>query len=136
MLRHKSRTAAEVENDKGWDFHELGRHADALRCHDAAIRLSRKFALAWVNKGIALKNLNRFEEALSCYDTVIRSIDPDFKKAWYNKASAILAQLQARGSMASTDLVDIISCLERALEIDPDYAIAQTLLKRVKAAMQ
>ncbi len=134
-LYHRSRTAAEEKNDEGWDLHDLGRHAEALRCHDEAIRLSPKFALAWVNKGIALKNLRRFDEARSCYDMVIRSVDPEFKKAWYNKATAILAQMQASGTMVQADLVDIVACLQKATEIDPEYDLARTLMNSLQAVM-
>lgn len=114
-------TPAEILNDQANDliFNEHN-FIDAITLLDQALELSPKFCLAWINKGIALKNLNRIDEAIACYDKVTIEIDQKYKKAWHNKAVACAA----RG-----DIVLAINCVEYALEIDPNYTIAASFRK-------
>jgi tetratricopeptide (TPR) repeat protein len=111
-----SLSEAEKMNDAGFARHHPGGYEESLPLHDAAIRLEPDFALAWVNKGIALKNLSRIDEAIACYDHVIRKLDPEFKKAWHNKGVAL--RIDGR-------IEEAIECFDRAVEIDRHYAIAK-----------
>jgi|GEM_PF-3191845 len=107
---------AEELNDAGFERHHVDEYEDAIRLHDQAIALEPQFSLAWINKGIALKNTGRLDQAIACYDHVIKNIDPEYKKAWHNKGVA----LKMKGDMKGA-----IECFDKALELDPDYAIAK-----------
>lgn len=107
---------AEELNDMGYERHHAGGYQDAIPLHEQSIMIEPQFSLAWINKGIALKNLGRLDEAIACYDHVIKEIDPDYKKAWHNKGVA----LKEKG-----DLDAAVQCFDRALELDPEYDIAR-----------
>jgi tetratricopeptide (TPR) repeat protein len=128
----RSRTAAEEQNDHGWALQEQKRHQEALDFHNEAIRLSPRFPLAWVNKGIALKNLRRYDQAFSSFDMVIEKIDPKFKRAWYNKANAILAKYEGQ-VLAPVVAQQVVAYLEQAIKIDAEYPLAHKLLGRLTA---
>ena len=113
-------TEAMKLNDAGFNYHYPGGYEDALELHEKALELSPGFSLAWINKGIALKNLERYDEAIACYDEVINSIDPDYKKAWHNKGVA----LKQKGK-----LIEAIKCFDKAIELDPEYSIALQVRK-------
>jgi tetratricopeptide (TPR) repeat protein len=118
LFTRRERTEAEEFNNAGFEHHHAGGYKEALRLHNRAIEISPDYALAWVNKGIALKNLGRLDEAIECYDRVIEQMDTAFKKAWYNKGVALIL----RGERA-----EAIKCFEQALEIDPRYALARQM---------
>lgn len=54
---------AGLYSNKGLILSELGRHHEALECHDAALRLDPESGLVWFNKAAALNNMDRFKEA-------------------------------------------------------------------------
>ena len=108
-------TEAESLNDSGFALHSHGNYENAINFHDDALQSAPDFHLAWINKGIALKNLERFDEAITCYDHVIDNIDPEYKKAWHNKGVALIQ----KGL-----LNEALACLDRAIEIDPEYDVA------------
>ena len=41
----------------------------------------------WTNKGRILTSLGRYEDALRCFDEELE-LDPDYVKAWFNRAAA------------------------------------------------
>jgi tetratricopeptide (TPR) repeat protein len=109
-------TEAEILNDKANDLiFKDHNFTEAITLLDQALELSPEFSLAWINKGIALKNLNQIDEAIACYDKVTFEIDQNYKKAWHNKAVACAV----KGDISLARV-----CADTALEIDPDYAIA------------
>jgi tetratricopeptide (TPR) repeat protein len=107
---------AEELNDAGFERHHTEGYKTAIPLHEQAIAAEPRFSLAWINKGIALKNLGKLDEAIACYDHVIQKIDPEYKKAWHNKGVA----LKEKGKLDAA-----IQCFDRALELDPDYDIAR-----------
>lgn len=107
---------AEELNDEGFERHHAGAYQEAIPLHDQAIAAEPGFSLAWVNKGIALKNLGRLDEAIACYDQVIEEIDAENKKAWHNKGVALLEKGEPEAAA---------ECFGRALEIDPEYEVAR-----------
>lgn len=109
---------AENLNDRVDELNREKRHAEALECSDNALALSPKFCLAYINRGIALKNLGRFDEAIACYDKVINEINPNSKKAWYNKAVALFNK---------GEIGKVKECVDRALQIAPYYQPALKL---------
>jgi tetratricopeptide (TPR) repeat protein len=124
LFTQRERTEAEKLNDTGFEHHHAGGYEEALRLHNQAIEIAPDFPLAWVNKGIALKNLDRLNEAIQCYDRVIDELDRGFKKAWYNKGVALM--LKGDSGSART-------CFEQALEIDPQYTLAQQMREQCLA---
>jgi tetratricopeptide (TPR) repeat protein len=118
---------AEKLNDAGFDRHHSGGYEEAIRLHDQALALAPDFALAWVNKGIALKNLGRFDEAVKYYNWVIEHLDPEYKKAWHNKAVVLMMQGEFQKA---------VKCLDHALEIDPQYEIAHQVREKCVTQMQ
>ncbi len=115
-FQHMELGEAEKINDAGFERHHPGGYEEAIKYHDQAIARSPDFSLAWVNKGIALKNLNRFEEAIACYDHIIEHIDAEYKKAWHNKGVA----LKTTGKIG-----EAIVCFDKALQLDANYELAR-----------
>lgn len=111
---------AEVLNDNGFDRAEDEEYEKALLLYEAALKEEPDFALAWINKGIALKNLKRFDEAICAYDYIINKIDRQFKKAWFNKGNALIMLDDFRGAL---------KCFDEALELDPGYELAKDARK-------
>lgn len=56
-------------NDKGIALSAQGKHEEAVKAYDEAIRLDPSNAFAWYNKGSALKALNRTTEADAAFAT-------------------------------------------------------------------
>ncbi len=116
-FKNRELSEAEKLNNKVDELNSAGRYEVALSYSDKALSLSPMFCLAWINKGITLKNLERFDEAISCYDKAIE-VNPRYKKAWHNKAVALLMK---------EELEEGSKCLDKALEIDPNYTSALNL---------
>ena len=45
--------------NKGVVLGKLGRHEEAIECYDKALKINPQYAMAWRNKGVALKDLRR-----------------------------------------------------------------------------
>lgn len=56
-------------NNKGSALSALGKHEEAIKAYDEAIRLDPSYAAAWNNKCSALKALNRTTEADAAFAT-------------------------------------------------------------------
>ena len=111
-------TEAEKLDDQGDELNQQRRYEEALPFFDKSLKLSPEFCLAWINKGIALKNLGKIDESIACYDHVIEHIDPKYKKAWGNKANTL---------MGVGDVDSAKVCVDNALKIDPNYEYAKML---------
>lgn len=97
---------------KGANLSELGRHEEALACHNQALALNPDHAVLWGNKGSTLHSMGRYEEALACHDRALE-LEPGDYIAWHNKGS-ILDQLG--------HYEEALMYLNRALEINPRLA--------------
>src|SRR3989442_9555787 len=86
----------------------MGRLVDALRCFNAAIKVSPDYEVAWNNKGNALARLGKFDEAVRCYERALH-IDASYRGAWVNKGF-VLTKLGRFDEAAS--------CADRALVLD------------------
>ena len=73
--------------NKGVALWKLGRHEEALRAWEEALRLKPDDPEVWNNKGVALDELGRREEALCAYDEALR-LKPDFPEALHNRRVA------------------------------------------------
>ncbi len=105
--------AYELSN-KGGALDSLGRHEEALACHDRALALNPQLAEAWSNKGAALSRLGRSEEGLACFDRAL-AVNPQLAKAWSNKGAALANLGRHEESLA---------CHDRALALNPQDAEA------------
>ena len=83
----KSKKVQELIN-KGTTLGKLGKHDEAIKCFDKAIKLNPNYEKAWNNKGVALDNLGKHDEAIKCYDKAIK-LNPNDEDAWYNKGLAL-----------------------------------------------
>lgn len=65
-----------------------GKHEQALKLAEDAVRRRPDLAEAWYNRGIALLLFQRYEEAVPCFDEALVH-KPDLAVAWYNKGIAL-----------------------------------------------
>jgi len=70
-------------NNKGGSLAALGRHEEAIRCYDMALRIDPKSYKTWNNKGSALSALGRSDEAVECFNRSL-AIEPSFAMAQRN----------------------------------------------------
>lgn len=94
---------------------DKGNYQKAIEYYNKAIELKSDFALAWLNKGVALGRLNRSGEALKAFDKAIE-LKPNYAEAWYNKG-VVLGKLGRPPEEA-------LKAYDKAIEIKPDYAKA------------
>lgn len=74
---------AEANYNRGVELYKLGRHAEAVRAYEDAVRLKPDYAAAYTNMGIALGELGRRDDALRAYHVAIRE-KPEDGDAHYN----------------------------------------------------
>lgn len=102
---------------RGNILNNLKRHNEALACYEKAIELHPDNHLAWVYKGLTLTHQKKYEEAIKYYDKAI-GINSNSKEAWCYKGIAI-TYLKNKNYLAA------LTCISRALEIDPEYIEAR-----------
>ena len=98
----------------GLDHYEAGRTAEALSAYEQALQLDPSYAVAWNNKGNALRTLKRSAEALAAYERALQ-LDPKNAVAWNNKGHMLYDQKR---------LAEALAAYEQALQLDPYYAVA------------
>lgn len=94
--------------------YQLGRHAEAVRQIDAALKINSSFAPAHNNRANALKELRRYDEALASYDRAI-ALDSRFADALNNRGVVLYELKRFKEALASYD---------SAVRLKPDYAEA------------
>lgn len=99
---------------EGLDHYGAGRTAEALSAYEQALQLDPSYAVAWNNKGNALRTLKRSAEALAAYERALQ-LDPKNAVAWNNKGH-MLYDLKR--------LAEALAAYEQALQLDPYYAVA------------
>jgi tetratricopeptide (TPR) repeat protein len=75
--------------DEGQRCAKEGKHEEAIRHFDQAIRENPESADAWLAKCNELKALERYPEALECYTTALK-IDPKSCQAWIAKGNTLV----------------------------------------------
>ncbi len=65
--------------NKGTSLLCLGRHEDALKCFDEALKRDPDDGRLWFDKSVALQQLGRYDEAVQCFGTALR-LDPKLVK--------------------------------------------------------
>jgi tetratricopeptide (TPR) repeat protein/ADP-heptose:LPS heptosyltransferase len=104
----------------------------AMELIGKALEINPNNAVAYYNRGNALKELKRVEEALASYDRAI-ALKPDYAQAYSNRGVALQELKRVEEALASHD---------RAIALKPDYAdayynrgVALKELKRVEEAL-
>jgi predicted CXXCH cytochrome family protein len=112
-------TEPEYRFKLGLAFNELGNLPAAIQAFQEAVKLDPQFSRAWYNLGLARNSAGETEEGLSC---LVRAESLDGESALIPFARAtILAQL-GRSTEARR-------AVRRALELQPEFAQAQELLR-------
>ncbi len=75
--------------EEGQECAKKGKHEDAIRYFDLAIRENPDSADAWLAKCNELKALEKYPEALECYTTALK-IDPKSCQAWIAKGNTLV----------------------------------------------
>jgi len=127
LPRSADRTAG-LWNNKGVSLDELGRHEEAIACHDKALEIAPDSSVAWANKGHILNTLSRYESAIVCFDEAIRcyealtapfhealGVNPESALAWANKGKAL---------HALNRYDEALKCFAEAARINPRHANA------------
>ena len=114
---------AEVDNDVGVAFEQVGRMHEAIERLEHALRIRPDYVKAHVNLGIALQSTGRLQEAIGHYEQALR-IKPDYALAHYNLGVAL---------EHASNVPEAIGHYEQALRFKPDYAEARNALARLQA---
>ena len=119
---------AEAYTYLGWTYHFLGRTEEAIAECKNAIAADPSLGNPYNDIGAYLLELGRHEEAIPWLEkaTVSQRYEA-YHFAWFNLARAYLRmELYSRAK----------SCLEQALDIEPEYRSAQEALDRVRRLIQ
>ena len=114
---HLNPNLKEAWNNLANLFNKLGRHDEALKCVEQALKRNSRYVAALINKGIALTYLGRHAEALTCFKRALE-LNPGSEKAWYNKA--LLHYQLGEHEKAYESVI-------KALELNPSYEQALRL---------
>lgn len=99
---------------EGYELGKLGKHEEAIRAYDEALKLNPNDTAAYYNKGNELDNLKRYEEAVRAYDQALR-LNPDHANA-YNNKGAVLNDLRR--------YEEALQANEQAIRVNPNFADA------------
>lgn len=113
---------AEKLNDTGADLAMAGKHEEAIKYYDAALKLNPSDHFSWANKGLSLNKLGKPKEALKFFDKAL-SLEPNYLMALQSKGLLFLDEKMYE---------EAIKNFQRMLEIDPKNIIAQQLIKLAK----
>ena len=103
----------------GFLHFQRGEFADAERIMEKAVKLDPKFAQAWYNLGLAYSALDKSELAL---ESLVRAESLDARSPQIPYARATILARLGRASEAR-------AAAQRALELRPNYAEAEQLLR-------
>eukprot|EP00357_Protocruzia_adherens_P014730 CAMPEP_0115034632 /NCGR_PEP_ID=MMETSP0216-20121206/40783_1 /TAXON_ID=223996 /ORGANISM="Protocruzia adherens, Strain Boccale" /LENGTH=77 /DNA_ID=CAMNT_0002413587 /DNA_START=81 /DNA_END=314 /DNA_ORIENTATION=+ len=67
----------------------MKRYTEAIECYDQVLALDPNAAVAYNNKGFALRSLNKVREAVECYEKALK-LDPKYTTAENNKKIALV----------------------------------------------
>lgn len=96
-----------------------GQIDEAISLFHKALQLNPKHIASLNNLGKCLKDNGSIDEAINCYQKAIQ-LQPNHAISFYNLACAFQEKLQLDEA--------VIACCKKALEINPDFAKAYSLL--------
>jgi len=109
MTPAQCQQTAEDWFNKGCALNAQGKHDEAIKVFDEAIRLDPNDAAAWTSKGDSLYGQGRFDEAIKAFDEAIR-LDTNDSVAWYIKGNAL-------SDLRKYD--EAIKAFDEAIRLDP-----------------
>lgn len=113
-------------NDKGIALDEIGKHEEAIKAYDRALKLDTNNIEALFNKGETLGIIGKHEEAIK-YFNIILKIDPDDAETLYEKG----VNLKKLGEHEQA-----IKYFDKALQLDPDDTDAQKGKEEILSMIQ
>lgn len=105
--------------DKGIEDFYNGRFRSAVENLNQAVRLNKDCAVIYFYRAAAYQSIEEYDEAMLDYTKAI-SLNPKMTDAYYNRAKIILS----RKDIQNPDIKTAISDLEKALELDNNFADA------------
>jgi len=113
-------------NDKGIALDEIGKHEEAIKAYDQALKLDTNNIEVLFNKGETLGIIGKHEEAIK-YFNIILKIDPDDTETLYQKG----VNLKKLGEHEQA-----IKYFDKALQLDPDDTDAQKAKEEILSMIQ
>lgn len=114
-----------------YDF-QCGKFLDAIEKFNQSLELKKDWEIPYFYRGAANQALENFDEAILDYTKALEYNDR-MTDAYYNRAKILLS----RKDIENPDVCRAVSDLEKALELDPNfaealYAMAAALKKQEK----
>ena len=114
-----------------YDF-QCGKYQDAIEKFNQSLELKKDWEIPYFYRGAANQALENFDEAILDYTKALEYNDR-MTDAYYNRAKILLS----RKDIENPDVSRAVSDLEKALELDPNfaealYAMAAALKKQEK----
>ena len=106
------------------DFHNQGKHLEAIQCCDQALELSSNIEYRWKHKGFALLKQENLKEGLECIEKAL-NINPNYAKA-----------LEIKGLIYEEqgNLKEAMDMFKKVIEIDPnDKELKEKLADLIKS---
>jgi tetratricopeptide (TPR) repeat protein len=119
---------AEAHTFLGWTYRFQGKLEDAIAECRKAIEVDPDFGNPYNDIGAYLIELGRYDEAIPWLEKA--AVSPRYEPRhypWYNLGRVYLAKEMYRKA---------VECLETAIEIEPEYTVAQKALDRLKKSIQ
>ena len=102
-------------SNKGAALDDQGKHDEAIKAYDEAIRLDPNDANAWYNKGVSLLKQGKFNESLQVLNKTIE-LEPDLAMAWCAKGFVL-------GKLGEYN--ESIQAFDKAIELKPGFVEAR-----------
>lgn len=102
-----------------------GKHKDALKSYDNALKEDKNSKEALLGKAVALQGLGKFKDAMKAYDQALK-IDPLNKELWLQKATL---------SKQIMDFGDVAKCWGEIVKMDPSEENKRLLKEAEDAAL-
>lgn len=107
----------ELCREAGEALADAGFEERSLECYSRAVYLEPNDALAWYSKGVLLYRLGRYEEAERSFQAAVKE---NAEEEW--ASTALYWRAQSLIELSRDE--EAIGCLERALQMNPDFADA------------